>query len=65
MAPTRELANQISVVAKMFGSSSIIRSTCVYGGASRIPQIQSLRSGVEVRDVILIKKTAIICDKSN
>ena len=48
MAPTRELANQILSVSKMFGASSNIRSTCVYGGASRVPQIQSLHSGVEV-----------------
>merc|ERR1719229_710288 len=32
LAPTRELAQQISEVTQEFGSSSKLRHTCVYGG---------------------------------
>lgn len=39
LAPTRELAQQIQEVAKDFGSSTYLRSTCVYGGASKGPQV--------------------------
>lgn len=46
LAPTRELAVQIQEEAMKFGSH--IRSTCVYGGAPKGPQIRDLRKGVEV-----------------
>jgi superfamily II DNA/RNA helicase len=39
LAPTRELAQQISSTAKDFGSSSRIRNTCVFGGAPKGPQV--------------------------
>lgn len=39
LAPTRELAQQIRSVAIDFGDPSIVRSTCLYGGGSRITQI--------------------------
>lgn len=48
LAPTRELAQQILTVAQDFGSSSKIRSTCVFGGAPKGPQIRDLERGVEV-----------------
>lgn len=48
LAPTRELAQQIQKVVEIFGASSQIRSTCVYGGASRGPQIEKLRRGIEL-----------------
>lgn len=48
LAPTRELAQQVQQVAAQFGSSSKIKSTCVYGGASRGPQIRDLDRGVEI-----------------
>ena len=48
LAPTRELAVQIQAECVKFGSSSRIRSTCVYGGASRGPQCRDLRRGVEI-----------------
>ena len=35
LAPTRELAQQIQQVATDFGSSSYIRNTCIFGGASK------------------------------
>lgn len=39
LAPTRELAQQIQTVAQRFGSSSYIRNTCIFGGASKGPQV--------------------------
>jgi ATP-dependent RNA helicase DDX5/DBP2 len=48
LAPTRELAMQIQVECEKFGASSRIRSTCVYGGASRGPQIRLLSRGIEI-----------------
>ena len=52
LAPTRELAQQILVVAQDFGRSSKIRSTCVFGGAPKGPQIRDLERGVEVSKII-------------
>ena len=49
LAPTRELAQQIEVVAKEFGSSTRVRSTCVFGGAPKGPQIRDLERGSEVK----------------
>jgi ATP-dependent RNA helicase DDX5/DBP2 len=48
LAPTRELAVQIQAECAKFGSSSRIKSTCVYGGASKGPQARDLRNGVEI-----------------
>lgn len=48
LAPTRELAMQIQTECEKFGSSSRIRSTCVYGGVPRGPQIRTLSRGVEI-----------------
>ncbi|KAJ8773419.1 hypothetical protein K2173_028596 [Erythroxylum novogranatense] len=48
LAPTRELAVQIQEEALKFGSFANIRSTCVYGGAPKGPQIRDLKRGVEV-----------------
>nr|ACN36725.1 unknown [Zea mays] len=47
-APTRELAVQIQEESTKFGSYSRTRSTCVYGGAPKGPQIRGLRRGVEI-----------------
>jgi len=47
LAPTRELAQQIQTVAKDYGSSTHVRSTCVFGGAPRRQQAYDLRRGVE------------------
>ncbi|CAI9112722.1 OLC1v1013204C2 [Oldenlandia corymbosa var. corymbosa] len=46
LAPTRELAVQIQEEALKFGSH--IRSTCIYGGAPKGPQIRDLKRGVEI-----------------
>ncbi|KAK1155394.1 putative ATP-dependent RNA helicase DDX17, partial [Acipenser oxyrinchus oxyrinchus] len=48
LAPTRELAQQVQQVAYEYGKSSRIKSTCIYGGAPRGPQIRDLERGVEV-----------------
>ncbi|XP_033115002.1 ATP-dependent RNA helicase dbp2-like isoform X2 [Anneissia japonica] len=48
LAPTRELAQQVQQVSAQFGSSSRIKSTCVYGGAPKGPQIRDLERGVEI-----------------
>lgn len=45
LAPTRELAVQIQEEAVKFGSRSNIRSTCIYGGAPKGPQIRDLKRG--------------------
>lgn len=45
LAPTRELAVQIQEEALKFGSRTNIRSTCIYGGAPKGPQIRDLRRG--------------------
>ncbi|CAN6578412.1 unnamed protein product [Malus baccata var. baccata] len=48
LAPTRELAVQIQEEALKFGLRSNIRSTCIYGGAPKGPQIRDLKRGVEI-----------------
>uniref|UniRef100_A0A0E0FXF1 RNA helicase n=1 Tax=Oryza nivara TaxID=4536 RepID=A0A0E0FXF1_ORYNI len=48
LAPTRELAVQIQQESGKFGSYSRTRSTCIYGGAPKGPQIRDLRRGVEI-----------------
>ncbi|KAL8545802.1 hypothetical protein ACS0TY_005792 [Phlomoides rotata] len=48
LSPTRELATQIQVEAEKFGRSSRIPCTCLYGGASKGPQLKDLDRGVDV-----------------
>ncbi|CAK9163489.1 unnamed protein product [Ilex paraguariensis] len=48
LAPTRELAVQIQEETLKFGSRANIRSTCIYGGAPKGPQIRDLQRGVEI-----------------
>ncbi|KAJ7956183.1 DEAD-box ATP-dependent RNA helicase [Quillaja saponaria] len=48
LAPTRELAVQIQEEAIKFGSRGNIRSTCIYGGSPKGPQIRDLKKGVEI-----------------
>jgi ATP-dependent RNA helicase DDX5/DBP2 len=48
LAPTRELAAQIQEECSRFGSSSGIKSVCVYGGVSKGPQARDLQRGVEI-----------------
>ncbi|XP_062087672.1 DEAD-box ATP-dependent RNA helicase 20 [Humulus lupulus] len=48
LAPTRELAVQIQQEATKFGASSKIKSTCIYGGVPKGPQVRDLQKGVEI-----------------
>jgi len=48
LAPTRELAQQVQQVAADFGKASRLKSTCVYGGAPKGPQLRDLERGVEI-----------------
>ncbi|XP_070379909.1 probable ATP-dependent RNA helicase DDX17 isoform X2 [Dermacentor albipictus] len=48
LAPTRELAQQIQQVASDFGKFSRVRSTCVFGGAPKGPQLRDIERGVEI-----------------
>lgn len=48
LCPTRELAIQCQTVAAEFGKSSRVRSTVIYGGASKGPQIRDLERGSEI-----------------
>jgi ATP-dependent RNA helicase RhlE len=48
IAPTRELAEQIHETIRILGRQTRLRSITVYGGVSINPQIQKLRTGVEI-----------------
>ncbi|KAG8325873.1 putative ATP-dependent RNA helicase ddx17 [Homalodisca vitripennis] len=48
LAPTRELAQQIQSVAQDFGQTSLIRNTCIFGGAPKGPQARDLERGIEI-----------------
>uniref|UniRef100_A0A674D152 RNA helicase n=1 Tax=Salmo trutta TaxID=8032 RepID=A0A674D152_SALTR len=48
LAPTREFAQQVQQVAHDYGKTSRIKSTCVYGGAPKGPQIRDLERGTEI-----------------
>lgn len=48
LAPTRELAQQIQVVANDFGSRINASNTCIFGGAPKASQIRDLERGAEI-----------------
>uniref|UniRef100_A0A8C3A7S7 RNA helicase n=1 Tax=Cyclopterus lumpus TaxID=8103 RepID=A0A8C3A7S7_CYCLU len=48
LAPTRELAQQVQQVAAEYGRASRLKTTCIYGGAPKGPQIRDLERGVEI-----------------
>jgi ATP-dependent RNA helicase RhlE len=48
IAPTRELASQIHEAIGMLGQQTRLRSVSIYGGVHMNPQVQKLRSGVEI-----------------
>lgn len=48
LTPTRELAVQIGESARTYGKHVPVRSTVVYGGVALGPQIDRLRTGVEL-----------------
>lgn len=45
LAPTRELAQQVQQVAAEYGRASRLKTTCIYGGAPKGPQIRDLERG--------------------
>ena len=48
VAPTRELAEQIHQVTSDFGKQTNVRSMTIYGGVSKVRQVEALRRGVEI-----------------
>lgn len=48
MAPTRELATQISEVAESAGAALGLKTTCIFGGVPKPPQQQALKRGVHI-----------------
>lgn len=67
LAPTRELACQIQAVVKEFGGPLGIRDSCLYGGASKGPQIGELSRSPQIivatpgrlLDILKMGKTAL------
>jgi ATP-dependent RNA helicase RhlE len=48
LAPTRELASQISENISVYGANFGLRHTTIFGGVSQFNQVNSLRRGVEI-----------------
>jgi ATP-dependent RNA helicase RhlE len=48
LAPTRELAIQISCSFSTYGQHLKLRCACVFGGVSQVPQVSQLRRGSEI-----------------
>lgn len=48
LAPTHELADQISNSFQSLGKHTKIKTFCLYGGVDQEPQIEKLRKGVDV-----------------
>jgi ATP-dependent RNA helicase RhlE len=48
LTPTRELAVQVHDSIKGYGKHARLASTCIYGGAGMVPQIDAMRRGVDI-----------------
>ena len=48
LTPTRELAAQVADSVKMYGKFLPFKSTVIFGGVSSKPQINAIRSGVDI-----------------
>ena len=48
VVPTRELAEQIHQTAIALGKNTRVRSATIYGGVSKVPQLESLRRGADI-----------------
>jgi len=48
LAPTRELALQISASVKTYGRHLDLRHAVIFGGVSQVPQVASLKKGVDI-----------------
>ena len=61
LTPTRELAIQIFENFQSFGAGLPLRCTAIFGGVSQVPQVETLRRGVD----ILIATPGRLCDLMN
>jgi len=48
LTPTRELAQQVHDVCRLYGKAIGIHTVCLYGGAAMGPQISALRRGCDI-----------------
>jgi ATP-dependent RNA helicase RhlE len=48
LAPTRELAGQVGKSFSTYGEQVKFRQTLIYGGVGQVPQVNAMRSGVDV-----------------
>ena len=48
LAPTRELASQIEASFVKYGRGTDLRSAVIFGGVSKVPQVQALRRGIDI-----------------
>ncbi|HNS40813.1 MAG TPA: DEAD/DEAH box helicase, partial [Promineifilum sp.] len=48
IAPTRELAEQINQAATALGARTKVRSTAIYGGVGKGPQVAAIKRGTEI-----------------
>lgn len=48
LAPTRELANQISDCFRQYGQFTDLRHAVIYGGVSQVPQTRALHRGADI-----------------
>jgi len=48
MAPTHELALQLEEVFKQLAKHTRVKTYCIYGGVSQVPQIDKLNKGVDI-----------------
>jgi len=48
VTPTRELAAQVEESVRIYGRHVRLRSSLVYGGVGMTPQVEALRSGVDI-----------------
>ena len=48
LAPTRELAGQIVESLGKYGQYAGLRHAVIYGGVSQVPQVKSLKAGVDI-----------------
>lgn len=48
LTPTRELAAQVHESVRAYGKHLPLRSSVIFGGVSMVPQIRSLRNGVDI-----------------
>ena len=48
LTPTRELALQITESFQAYGRYTGLKTTCVFGGVSQVPQVEALRAGIDI-----------------